>query len=40
MAGGPQSHQVQALVDKCRIAGWMNFLYINNFAQDVYGPGY
>jgi len=39
MAGGPQSHQVQALVDKCRIAGWMNFLYINNFAQDVYGPG-
>ena len=38
-SGGPQSHFVDAAVDKCKKGWWMNLLYINNFAQDVYGPG-
>ena len=38
-AGGPQSHLVSALVSKCQKGWWLNLLYINNFAADIYGPG-
>ena len=36
---GPQSHLVSALVSKCQKGWWLNFLYINNFATDIYGGG-
>jgi len=38
-ATGPQSHLVDKLVDKCQTGWWMNLLYINNFAPEVYGAG-
>ena len=31
---------VDALVDKCQKGGWLNFIYLNNFAQDIYKPGF
>ena len=38
-SGGPQAHFVDACVDKCKRGWWLNLLYINNYAQDIYGPG-
>ena len=38
-AAGPQSHLVSALVSKCQKGWWLNLLYINNFATDIYGAG-
>ena len=38
-SGGPQSQFVDACVDKCKKGWWLNLLYINNYAQDIYGPG-
>ena len=36
---GPQSNLVSSLVSKCQKGWWLNFLYINNFAPDIYGAG-
>ena len=38
-ASGPQAHLVTALADKCQTGWWLNILYINNFAADIYGAG-
>ena len=34
---GPQAQLVHTMYNQCRKGWWLNLLYINNFASDIYG---